>query len=178
MTEGSSATDFAVAVLGEFVRSGVRHIVLSPGSRSQALALAAAAFERAGLVTLTVRIDERGAGFLALGVGIETGMPALVITTSGTAVANLLPSVLEAHHSGVPLILLTADRPEELRGIGSNQTTDQSGMFGDFVRLAREVSAPSATACSRTCGPRWASSPSSSPGAWSGSRSTRRRTSA
>ncbi len=145
MTEGSSATDFAVAVLGEFVRSGVRHIVLSPGSRSQALALAAAAFERAGLVTLTVRIDERGAGFLALGVGIETGMPALVITTSGTAVANLLPSVLEAHHSGVPLILLTADRPEELRGIGSNQTTDQSGMFGDFVRLAREVSAPSAT---------------------------------
>ncbi len=145
MTEGSSATEFAAAVLGEFVRLGVRHIVLSPGSRSQALALAAAEFERAGLVSLTVRIDERGAGFLALGVGVETGVPALVITTSGTAVANLLPSVLEAHHSGVPLILLTADRPEELRGIGSNQTTDQFGMFGEFVRIARDVSAPSTT---------------------------------
>lgn len=145
MTGGSPATDFAAAVLGEFVRLGVRHVVLSPGSRSQALALAAAEFERAGLVTLTVRIDERGAGFLGLGTAIETGMPALVITTSGTAVGNLLPSVLEAHHSGVPLILLTADRPEELRGIGSNQTTDQLGMFGDFVRLAREVEAPSAT---------------------------------
>lgn len=149
MTRAGSATDFAVAVLGEFVRLGVRHIVLSPGSRSQALALAAAELERAGLVTLTVRIDERGAGFLALGVGVETGTPALVITTSGTAVANLLPSVLEAHHSGVPLILLTADRPEELRGIGSNQTTDQLGMFGDFVRLAREVSAPSTTGFNR-----------------------------
>lgn len=149
MTEASSATDFAVAVLGEFVRLGVRHIVLSPGSRSQALALAAAELERVGLVTLTVRIDERGAGFLALGVGVETGTPALVITTSGTAVGNLLPSVLEAHHSGVPLILLTADRPEELRGIGSNQTTDQLGMFGGFVRFAREVSAPSTTGFNR-----------------------------
>ncbi|GAA3736136.1 2-succinyl-5-enolpyruvyl-6-hydroxy-3-cyclohexene- 1-carboxylic-acid synthase [Leifsonia bigeumensis] len=145
MTEGSPATDFAVAVLGEFVRLGVRHIVLSPGSRSQALALAAAEFERAGLVTLAVRIDERGAGFLGLGTAVETGLPALVITTSGTAVGNLLPSVLEAHHAGVPLILLTADRPEELRGIGSNQTTDQLGMFGDFVRFAREVEAPSTT---------------------------------
>lgn len=143
MTEGSPATDFAVAVLGEFVRLGVRHIILSPGSRSQALALAAAEFERAGLVTLSVRIDERGAGFLGLGTAVETGLPALVITTSGTAVGNLLPSVLEAHHSGVPLILLTADRPEELRGIGSNQTTDQLGMFGGFVRFAREVEAPS-----------------------------------
>ncbi len=145
MSEGSPATDFAVAVLGEFVRLGVRHIVLSPGSRSQALALAAAELERAGLVTLTVRIDERGAGFLGLGLGVETGIPAVVITTSGTAVGNLLPSVLEAHHSGVPLILLTADRPEELRGIGSNQTTDQLGMFDGFVRLAREVAAPSTT---------------------------------
>lgn len=144
MTEGSPATDFAVAVLGEFVRLGVRHVVLSPGSRSQALALAAAEFERAGLVTLTVRIDERGAGFLGLGTAVESGLPALVITTSGTAVGNLLPSVLEAHHSGVPLILLTADRPEELRGIGSNQTTEQFGMFGDFVRFARAVEAPSA----------------------------------
>lgn len=140
-TAGSSA--FSAAVLAEFVRLGVRHVVVCPGSRSQALALAAAEFERAGLLTLSVRIDERSAGFLALGIGVETGVPALVITTSGTAVANLLPAVLEAHHSGVPMIVLTADRPEALRGIGSNQTTDQVGMFGEFVRFAREVHAPS-----------------------------------
>ena len=143
MTEASPATDFSVAVLGEFVRLGVRNVVLSPGSRSQALALAAAEFDRAGLLALNVRIDERVAGFLALGIAVETRAPVLVITTSGTAVGNLLPAVLEAHHSGVPLILLTADRPEELRGIGSNQTTEQLGMFGDFVRFAREVEAPS-----------------------------------
>lgn len=143
MTHGATATEFSAAVLAEFVRQGVRHVVVCPGSRSQALALAAARFEKAGLITLTVRIDERGAGFLALGLAVETGTPAIVITTSGTAVGNLLPSVLEAHHSGVPLILLTADRPEELRGIGSNQTTNQRGMFGEFVRFAREVEAPS-----------------------------------
>lgn len=143
MTEASPATDFAVAVLGEFVRLGVRNLVLSPGSRSQALALAAEALERAGLVTVNVRIDERVAGFLALGLAVETGVPVLVITTSGTAVANLHPAVLEAHHSGAPLILLTADRPEELHGIGSNQTTEQFGIFGPAVRFAREIEAPS-----------------------------------
>jgi 2-succinyl-5-enolpyruvyl-6-hydroxy-3-cyclohexene-1-carboxylate synthase len=144
MTHGSAASEFSAAVLAEFVRQGVRHVVVCPGSRSQALALAAAQFEKAGLLSLTVRIDERSAGFLALGLAVESGMPTLVITTSGTAVANLLPAVLESHHSGVPLILLTADRPEELRGIGSNQTTQQLGMFGEFVRYAREVEAPSA----------------------------------
>jgi len=142
---GSPATDFSVALLGEFIALGVRDIVLSPGARSQALALAAAEFERAGLVRLRVRIDERVGGFLALGLAVETRMPVLVITTSGTAVANLHPAVLEAHHSGVPLILLTADRPEELRGIGSNQTTNQLGIFGPAVRFVRDVAAPSAT---------------------------------
>ena len=97
----SPATDFAVALLEEFVRVGVRDVVLSPGSRSQALALAAAEFERRGLLRLRVRIDERVAGFLALGLAVESGLPVLVITTSGTAVANLHPAVLEAHHSGV-----------------------------------------------------------------------------
>ncbi len=143
MTHGATASEFSAAVLAEFVRLGVRHVVVCPGSRSQALALAAAQFENAGLLTLSVRIDERGAGFLALGLAVETGVPALVITTSGTAVGNLVPSVLEAHHGGVPVILLTADRPEELRGIGSNQTTDQGGLFGEFVRFAREVEVPS-----------------------------------
>jgi 2-succinyl-5-enolpyruvyl-6-hydroxy-3-cyclohexene-1-carboxylate synthase len=142
MTGSGPATAFSVAVLAEFVRLGVRHVVVCPGSRSQALALAAAELEQAGLVSLTVRIDERGAAFLALGLAVETGVPAILVTTSGTAVGNLLPAVLESHHSGVPLVLLTADRPEELRGIGSNQTTRQLGMFGDFVRFAREVEAP------------------------------------
>lgn len=143
MTAAGGSSEFSAAVLAEFVKLGVRHVVVCPGSRSQALALAAAEFERAGLLTLSVRIDERSAGFLALGIGVESRTPALVITTSGTAVANLMPAVLEAHHSGVPMILLTADRPEVLRGIGSNQTTHQLGMFGEFVRFAREVEAPS-----------------------------------
>lgn len=143
MTTNAGPSEFSAAVLAEFVKLGVRHVVVSPGSRSQALALAAAEFERAGLLTLSVRIDERSAGFLALGIGVESRMPALVITTSGTAVANLMPAVLEAHHSGVPMILLTADRPQDMRGIGSNQTTHQLGLFGNFVSFAREVEAPS-----------------------------------
>jgi len=142
----SPATDFAVALLDEFIAAGVRDIVLSPGSRSQALALAAAEFERLGLVRLRVRIDERVAGFLALGLAVETGLPVLVITTSGTAVANLHPAVLEAHHSGVPLIVLSGDRPDELRGIGSNQTTRQPGMFGAAVQHSWDVGAPTGEA--------------------------------
>ncbi len=122
--------------------SGVHDIVVAPGSRSQALALAAAELERAGGVRLHVRIDERGAGFLALGLALESRRPAVVITTSGTAVANLHPAVLEAHHSGVPLIVCTADRPAELRGIRSNQTTMQPGIFAGAVRLERDVAAP------------------------------------
>ena len=139
---GSPATDFSVALLGEFIRRGVSDIVVSPGSRSQALALAAAEFERIGAVRLHVRIDERGAGFLALGLAIESGTPALVITTSGTAAANLHPAVLEAHHSHVPMILLTADRPSEMRGIRANQTTVQPGIYGETTRLALDVPAP------------------------------------
>ncbi|MFF2493882.1 2-succinyl-5-enolpyruvyl-6-hydroxy-3-cyclohexene-1-carboxylic-acid synthase [Agromyces sp. NPDC058064] len=133
---------FSVALLEEFVRAGVLDVVVAPGSRSQAIALAAAEFEKQGLVRLHVRLDERGAGFLALGLAVESGRPAVVVTTSGTAVANLHPAVLEAHHSGVPLVLLTADRPAELRGIRSNQTTMQPGIFAGAVRLERDVTAP------------------------------------
>ncbi|MFM9919718.1 2-succinyl-5-enolpyruvyl-6-hydroxy-3-cyclohexene-1-carboxylic-acid synthase [Lacisediminihabitans sp. H27-G8] len=140
---GSPATTFSVALIGELIGRGVRDIVLCPGSRSQALALAAAAWERDGKLRLRVRIDERVAGFLALGIAVETGRPVAIITTSGTAVANLHPAVLEAHHSGVPLILLTADRPAELRGIGGNQTTDQVGIFGSAVGWVRDVAPPS-----------------------------------
>ncbi|TFC92189.1 2-succinyl-5-enolpyruvyl-6-hydroxy-3-cyclohexene-1-carboxylic-acid synthase [Cryobacterium sinapicolor] len=143
---GSPATDFSVSLLGEFVRLGVRDVVLSPGARSQALALASAELERIGLIRLHVRLDERGAGFLALGLAVESGRPALVVCTSGTAVANLHPAVLEAHHSGVPMILLTADRPSELRGIRSNQTTLQPGLFGVATRLCVDVPAPEGAA--------------------------------
>ena len=123
----------------------MRHIVLSPGSRSQALALVAAELETRGAVSVHVRIDERVAGFTALGIGREDGMPAAVICTSGTAAANLLPAALEAHHAGVPLLLLTADRPPELRGVGANQTTRQPGMFAPNVRLEADVPVPQET---------------------------------
>ena len=135
-----------MALLSAFVREGVRDVVVAPGSRSQALALAAAELERVGAIRLHVRIDERGAAFLALGTAIESGRPAVVVTTSGTAVANLHPAVLEAHHSGVPLIICSADRPAELRGIRSNQTTMQPGIFAGAVRLERDVAAPEGAA--------------------------------
>lgn len=138
----SPATASALALLSELIRLGVTDVVVAPGSRSQALALAAAELERVGAVRLHVRIDERGAGFLAIGLAVESGRPAVVVTTSGTAVANLHPAVLEAHHAGVPLIVATADRPAELRGIRSNQTTMQPGIFAGAVRLERDVAAP------------------------------------
>ncbi|PRI11380.1 2-succinyl-5-enolpyruvyl-6-hydroxy-3-cyclohexene-1-carboxylic-acid synthase [Leucobacter massiliensis] len=133
---------FAVELLAELVRRGVEDVVVCPGSRSQALALAAAAAERAEAVRLHVRLDERSAAFFALGVARETGVPAPVIVTSGTAVANLMPAVLEAHEGRVPLLLLTADRPSELRGIRSNQTTRQAGLFDTVARFSRDVPAP------------------------------------
>ena len=145
----SPATAFAVALFDEFARLGLRDVVLSPGSRSQALALAAAEYEREGLLRLHVRIDERVGGFLALGLAVETGLPVVVVMTSGTAVANLHPAVLEAHHSGVPLIVVSADRPESLRGIGSNQTTEQAGIFGAAIAFERDVAAPTGAAGER-----------------------------
>lgn len=138
----SPATDAAAALLGRLVELGIRHVVLSPGSRSQAPALVAADLERLGSLRLLVRIDERVAGFTALGIGRESGMPAAVICTSGTAVANLLPAALEAHHAGVPLVLLTADRPPELRGVGANQTTRQPGMFSPNMRFEADLPVP------------------------------------
>ncbi|PPG42993.1 2-succinyl-5-enolpyruvyl-6-hydroxy-3-cyclohexene-1-carboxylic-acid synthase [Rathayibacter sp. AY1D1] len=136
------STRFAVDLLTRFVALGVRDVVVAPGSRSQALALVAAELETRGDVRLHVRIDERSAGFLALGLALESGMPALVITTSGTATANLHPAVLEADASDVPMIVLTADRPDELRGIRSNQTAEQRELYGRAVRLFEDVAAP------------------------------------
>lgn len=140
--EVAPSTRFAFSLLGGLIRQGVQDIVVAPGARSQALALAAEQLARLGNVHLHVRIDERAAGFLGLGLSIETGVPTVVITTSGTAVANLHPAVLEAHHSGVPMLVLTADRPEELRGIASNQTTHQPDIFGVASRWSTDETAP------------------------------------
>lgn len=158
---GNPATDAAIALLTGLVHEGLRHIVLSPGSRSQALALVAAELERAGAIELHVRIDERVGGFLALGIAAETRRPAAIITTSGTATANLLPAVLEAHHSNLPMLVLTADRPSELRGIRANQTTVQAGMYGAAVRRALDIGAPTGAdgetdAYTRLAGSAWA----------------------
>ena len=139
----SPAQAFAAHLLAQLVANGVDHIFLAPGARSQSLAIAAGQLADAGHVQLHVRLDERSLAFQALGVGLVSGFPAVVITTSGTAVANLHPAVLEAHHAGIPMILLTADRPAELRGVGANQTTNQLGIFADAVRSCVDVPTPS-----------------------------------
>jgi len=136
------STALATVLVDELVRRGVRHVVLCPGSRSAPVAYAVQAAERAGRLTMHVRVDERSAGFLALGLAKLTRVPAVVVTTSGTAVANLHPAVLEAHHGVVPLVVLSADRPLELRGTGANQTTVQPGMFADAVRWSIDAEAP------------------------------------
>ncbi|WP_435299338.1 2-succinyl-5-enolpyruvyl-6-hydroxy-3-cyclohexene-1-carboxylic-acid synthase [Timonella sp. A28] len=133
----------AQGLLAQLIAQGLRDVVVCPGSRSAPLAYAAYVAAEQGLVRLHVRIDERTAGFLALGVGKgNPERPALVITTSGTAVAHLHPAVLEAHHSNIPLIVVSADRPHELRGTGANQTTTHVGMFGSSVRLVVDIPAP------------------------------------
>lgn len=131
----------ASRLLARLVAAGVSEILIAPGSRSQALAIAASQLERAGLVRVTVRLDERSLGFTALGLAAASQRAAAVITTSGSAVANLHPAVLEAHHAGRPLLLLTADRPHELRGVGANQTTNQVGIFADAVRHCFDIPA-------------------------------------
>lgn len=130
----------SMTVARDYVRgliaAGVRDVVLCPGSRSAPLAYAVAEAEAVGRLRLHVRTDERTAGFLALGLGRgDPSRPAVVVTTSGTAVANLHPAVLEAHHARVPMVVLTADRPAHLHGTWANQTTHhQARMFGKAVQ--------------------------------------------
>ena len=138
----NAASALAVAVVDELARGGVQHVVLSPGSRSASLGFAALDAAASGRITLHTRIDERTAGFLALGLARTSHRPVAVVVTSGTAVAHLHAAVLEAHHGGVPLVVLTADRPSWLRGTGANQTTEQAGVYGPAVRLAADVAAP------------------------------------
>jgi len=123
----SNATGWSFAFLRTLVENGVTDIVVCPGSRSQSLALLAAEFADRELLTLHVVLDERAAGFLALGMSIESGRPTVVVTTSGSSVANLHPAVVEAFHQGTPLLLVTADRPESVRGRGVGQTTFHVG---------------------------------------------------
>ena len=130
-THPNPSVAMAEVVVDELVRGGVIHFAVSPGSRSAALARTAQ--EHPG-TEVTVLIDERSASFFALGAARVSGVPAAVITTSGTAVANLFPGVVESDASGIPLILLTADRPPELRETGANQTIDQLKLFGEAVR--------------------------------------------
>ena len=136
------STALAMVVVDELVRHGVREAVLCPGSRSAPFAYALQDADRAGRLRLHVRVDERSAGFLALGLAKLTRLPVPVFTTSGTAVANLHPAVLEASHAAVPLIVVSSDRPPELQGTGANQTTDQRDLFGNAVRQFHQLGAP------------------------------------
>lgn len=133
------ATALATVVIDELARCGLTEVVLAPGSRSAPLALAVHQESR---MRLHVRVDERSAGFLALGLARRSERPVAVICTSGTAAANLHPAVIEAHESGVPLVVLTADRPPELRDTGANQTIDQLKLYGSAVRWFAEVGVP------------------------------------
>ncbi|HZG92608.1 MAG TPA: thiamine pyrophosphate-binding protein, partial [Pseudonocardia sp.] len=134
----------AQVIVDELARCGVTDAVLCPGSRNAPLAFALHAADAAGRLRLHVRIDERTAGFLALGLALRSGRPVPVCTTSGTAVANLHPAVLEAAHAGVALLVLSADRPAELIGTGASQTIVQPGLFGAAVRASLAV-APGVT---------------------------------
>ena len=128
------STTQARVVVDELVRGGVRDVVLCPGSRNAPLAFALQEADRCGRIRLHVRIDERTAGYLAIGLAIAADAPVCVAMTSGTAVANLGPAVVEANYARVPLIVLSANRPYELLGTGANQTMEQLGYFGTQVR--------------------------------------------
>ena len=142
---GSGAVDEAVALWSALAALGVREAVLAPGSRSAPLVYGLAAEEIAGRIRAHVRIDERAAAFTALGLSRQDpAHPAAVVTTSGTATAHLHAAVMEAHHSRIPLLVLTADRPAELREVGANQTTRQAGMFRSLTRMAIDLPAPTA----------------------------------
>jgi 2-succinyl-5-enolpyruvyl-6-hydroxy-3-cyclohexene-1-carboxylate synthase len=135
----SNSTALARSIIKQLIELGIRDVVLSPGSRNAPLSIALYEASEKGLINLHVRIDERGAAFFALGISKASARYVPVVCTSGTAVANYYPALLEAHHSDINLLLLTADRPARLRRTGSNQTTDQSNIFGAFVRASFDI---------------------------------------
>jgi len=136
------STAFGMVFTDELSRCGLREVVVAPGSRSTPLAMAFYELERAGRVRLHVRVDERSASFTALGLAKASRRPVAVLCTSGTAAANFHPAVIEADESGVPLLVLTADRPPELRGAGASQTIDQVKLYGGAVRWYAEPGVP------------------------------------
>ena len=135
-------TSFARTLVDEWARAGVTHAVVSPGSRNTPLTLA---LERDERITVDVVLDERSAGFRALGAGLARGRPAVVCCTSGTAAVNLHPAVVEAHHARVPLVVCTADRPPELHDVGAGQTIEQQHLFGRVVRWFHDPGPPELT---------------------------------
>jgi 2-succinyl-5-enolpyruvyl-6-hydroxy-3-cyclohexene-1-carboxylate synthase len=130
----------AAALVDGLVAGGVEHACVSPGSRSTPLALA---LDRDPRVQVHVQLDERSSGFFALGAAKATGRPAIVATTSGTAAAELLPAVVEASQSRMPLVVLTADRPPRVRGTGANQTIVQPDLYGGYVKASIDLPVPS-----------------------------------
>jgi 2-succinyl-5-enolpyruvyl-6-hydroxy-3-cyclohexene-1-carboxylate synthase len=136
------ATAFGTVLVDELIRCGLREAVLAPGSRSTPLAMALWDRSAAGELRLHVRIDERSVAYLALGLAKASGRPVAVLCTSGTAAASFHPAVIEADESGVPLLVLTADRPPELRGTGANQAIDQVKLYGTAVRWFCDVGVP------------------------------------
>jgi 2-succinyl-5-enolpyruvyl-6-hydroxy-3-cyclohexene-1-carboxylate synthase len=137
--EGDIALAYATTLLNELVRGGVTHMCMTPGSRSTPIALAAA---RHPGITLHVHVDERASAFFGLGIAASSGKPVAMFCTSGTAAANHFPAVIEAYMARVPIIVMTADRPPELHGVGANQTIDQQNLFGAFVKWFHDTGVP------------------------------------
>ena len=136
----NTSTSLARVVVRQLIEAGITNAVISPGSRNAPISLAMYAASEKGLLKLHIRIDERSAAYFALGLAKASSRPVPIVCTSGTAVANYHPAVLEAHHSNVPLLVLTADRPAILRRTGANQTTEQARIFGNAVRYFADVS--------------------------------------
>jgi 2-succinyl-5-enolpyruvyl-6-hydroxy-3-cyclohexene-1-carboxylate synthase len=134
------STLLARVIVRQIIEAGVKDVVISPGSRNAPLSIAFHQASTKGLINLHVRIDERTAAFFALGIAKASGRPVPIVCTSGTAVANYHPAVLEASHTNLPLLVLTADRPASLRKTGANQTTEQARIFGKAVRYFADVS--------------------------------------
>src|SRR5580700_7912522 len=132
---------WASVVAETLVRSGVRKVVVSPGSRSTPLTFAFARHPRIEAIPV---LDERSAAFFALGLAKKTRRPVALVCTSGTAAANFFPAIIEAHESGTPLIVLTADRPPELRDCAAGQTVDQQKIYGGYVEFYHELAVPGA----------------------------------